>query len=74
MNVLQLESRLDSAVDYLARLKAVMSQIDIELWCQAEFQNDLESLMTRIKEIPSRVQEWENSSAPAVLMWLCPWS
>ena len=46
MNMLRLESRLDSAVDYLARLKVAMLQIYIELWPRAEFQNDLESLMT----------------------------
>ena len=63
MNVLLLEARLDSIVDYLARLKAAMSRIDTELWPRAEFQNDLESLMTRIKEIPDRVQEWKKSSA-----------
>ena len=31
MNVLRFESRLDSAVDYLARLQATMTQIDAEL-------------------------------------------
>ena len=46
MNVLQLESHLDSVVDYLARLKAAASRIDIEPWPRVEFQNDLKSLMT----------------------------
>ena len=40
-----------------------MSRIDTELWPQAEFQKDLESLMTRLNEIPGRVQEWKKSSA-----------
>ena len=57
MNMLRLESRLDSVVYYLARLKAAMTQIDAELWPQAEFSWDLESLMTRLNEIPGRVQE-----------------
>ena len=47
-NLLQLESRLDGAVDYLARLKAAMTRVDAELWPQAELSQDLESLMTRI--------------------------
>ena len=50
-------------MDYLARLKMAMSWIDTELWPQVELQNDLESLMTRLKEIPGRVQEWKKSSA-----------
>ena len=40
-----------------------MSRIDTKLWPRAEIQNDLESLMTRIKEIPGQVQEWKKSSA-----------
>ena len=63
MNVLQLESRLASAMGYLARLKVAVSRIDTALWPRATFQNDLESLMTRLNEIPGRVQEWKKSSA-----------
>ena len=55
MNLLRLESRIDSAVDYLARLKVAMSWIDPALWPEAELQNDIESLMTRLNEIPDRV-------------------
>ena len=57
MNLLRLESRLDGAVSYLARLKAVMTQVDAELWPRAELSQDLESLMTRLNQIPGRVQE-----------------
>ena len=63
MNVLRLESHLASVVEYLARLKVAMSRIDIELWPKVTFQNVLESLMTRINEIPGRVQAWKKSSA-----------
>ena len=63
MNVLRLESRVAGVVDYLARLKVAMSRIDTALWPGATLQNDLESLMTRLNEIPSRVQEWKKSSA-----------
>ena len=55
MNVLQLESRMDSAVTYLARLKAVMTRVDAELWPHAELSQDLESLMARLNQIPERV-------------------
>ena len=63
MNVLRLESRMDSAVAYLARLKAAMTRVDAELWPQAELSQDLESLMARLNQIPDRVQEWKKSSA-----------
>ena len=52
MNVLRLESRLASVLDYIARLKVVVSRIDTEFWPGATFHNDLESLMTRLNDIP----------------------
>ena len=55
MNLLRLESRIDGVVDYLARLKVATSRIDTALWLGATLQNDLESLMTRLNEIPGRV-------------------
>ena len=63
MNLLRPESRIDSAVDYLARLKVAMSRIDPALWPEAVLQNDIESPMTRLNEIPDRVQEWKKSAA-----------
>ena len=63
MNVLRLESRIAAVVDYLARLKDAISRIDTSLWPEETLQNDLESLMTRLNEIPSQVQEWKKSSA-----------
>ena len=63
MNLLRLESRLDGVVAYLARLKAAMTRVDAELWPPAELSQDLESLMTRLNQIPGRVQEWKKSSA-----------
>ena len=63
MNVLRLESRMDNAVAYLARLKEAMTRVDAELWPQAELSQDLESLMARLNQISDRVQEWKKSSA-----------
>ena len=63
MNVLRLESRMDSTVDYLARVKVAMSRIDTSLWPGTTLQNDLESLMARLNEVPGRVVEWKKSSA-----------
>ena len=63
MNVLRLESRVTSVVDYLARLKVAMSRIDTSLWPGTTLRNDLESLMVRLDEVPGRVAEWKKSSA-----------
>ena len=63
MNVLRLESRVAAVIDYLARLKVATSRIDTTLWPRETLQNDLESLMTRLNEVPSRVQKWKKSSA-----------
>ena len=63
MNVLRLESRVAAVVDYLARLKVATSRIDTALWPGEALQNDLESLMTRLNEVPGRVHEWKKSSA-----------
>ena len=40
-----------------------MTRVDTELWPQAELSQDLESLMTRLNQLPGRVQEWKKSSA-----------
>ena len=63
MNVLRLESHTASVVDYLAQLKVAMSRIDTSLWPGTTLQNDLESLMARLNEVPGRVAEWKKSSA-----------
>nr|XP_020197179.1 rab11 family-interacting protein 4B-like [Aegilops tauschii subsp. strangulata] len=53
MNVLRLESRVTGVVDYLARLKVAVSRIDTSLWPGATLQNYLESLITRLNEVPA---------------------
>ena len=63
MNVLRLESRVASVTSYIARLKVAVSRIDTALWPRVTLQNDLESLMTRLNEVPGRVQEWKKSYA-----------
>ena len=63
MDLLRLESCLDDAIAYLARLKAVMTRVDTKLWPQAKLSQDLEWLMTRLSQIHGRVQEWKKSSA-----------
>ena len=69
MNVLRLESRVAGMVDYLVRLKVATSRIDTTLWPGETLQNDLESLMTRLNEVPGRVQVWKKSSARCRASW-----
>ena len=40
-----------------------MSRIDTSLWPGTTLQNDLESLMVRLDEVPGRVAEWKKSFA-----------
>ena len=63
MHVLRLESRLSSVTDYIARLKVAVSRVDSTLWPNTTLQNDMESLMIRLNQIPDRVLEWKKSSA-----------
>ena len=63
MNVVRLESRLASVLDYVAQLKVALTRIDKELWPKDVLLNDLESLMTRPNSISERVQAWKKSTA-----------
>ena len=62
MNVLRLESRVAAVIDYLARMKVATSRIDTTIWPRETLKNELESMMTRMNEVTSRVQEWKKSS------------
>ncbi|XBI18776.1 hypothetical protein VPH35_060465 [Triticum aestivum] len=63
MNVLRLESRLASVLGYIARFKVALTRVDKELWPEDDLQNDLESLITLLNDIPGRVQAWKKSPA-----------
>ena len=62
MAILCLEERLESTMGYIIRLRSALSKIDQELLPVKELQNDVESMMTRLKDIPSRVQAWMKSA------------
>ncbi|XBI10014.1 hypothetical protein VPH35_137418 [Triticum aestivum] len=63
MNVLRLEPRLASVLDYINRLKVALTPVDKELWPEDNLRNELESLMTRLSDIHGRVQAWKKSPA-----------
>ena len=37
--------------------------IDKELWSEDEFQTELELMMSRLEDVPGRVQAWKKSAA-----------
>ena len=63
MNMFRLEARLGGIREYVTRLKGAMEKINKELWPEDSLQTDLESMMTRLDELPGRVQAWKKSAA-----------
>ena len=47
----------------IGRLRELISRIDKELWPEDESRHEMESLMTRLEEVPNRVQSWKKSAA-----------
>ena len=63
MNMFRLEARLAGVREYVARLRGAMEKVDKELWPEDSLQADLESMMTRLDELPGQVQAWKKSAA-----------
>ena len=63
MNMFRLNARIEGVRGYITRLRNAMGKIDKELWPEDTFQADLESMMTRLDELPDRVQAWKKSAA-----------
>lgn len=63
LGILRLESCLDDALGYIIRLRGALGRIDKELWPEDMFETDLEAMMTRLNQVPSRVQAWKKSAA-----------
>ena len=55
MNMFRLDARLRSVQGYITRPRAALVKIDKELWPEDTLHTDLESMMTRLNEIPGRV-------------------
>ena len=51
--VLRLDEHLGKALGYITRLRGAMGRIDKDLWPEESVQADLESMMTRLNEIPA---------------------
>ncbi|KAI4981314.1 hypothetical protein ZWY2020_021799 [Hordeum vulgare] len=59
----RLHSRLLKVQGYIARLRAAVGRIYKELWLEDTFQVDLEAVVSRVGQIPDRVQAWKKSTA-----------
>ena len=62
MNMFWLNDLIEGVREYVTRLRNAMGKIDKELWPEDTFQADLESMMTRLDELPDRVQAWKKSA------------
>ena len=71
LNMLRLDAHLEGVQGYITCLRAALAKIDEELWPKDTLQNDIESIMARLNDIPSRVQAWKKSAAHSGAdMWL----
>ena len=63
LGILRVETRIEDAQGYIIRLRGALGRINKELWPEDTFDADLEAMMTRLNDIPSRVQAWKKSAA-----------
>ena len=59
----RLNSRLNKVGPFIGRLREVVGRIDKELWPKDDSRNEIEGLMTRLEDVPHRVQAWKKSAA-----------
>ena len=62
-DMLRAHSHLNRVGPFIGRLRRVVGRIDKELWPEDDSRNEIEGLMTRLEDIPSRVQAWKKSAA-----------
>ena len=63
LGILRVETRIEDVQGYIIRLRGALGRIDKELWPEDTFDTDLEAMMTRLNDIPSRVQACKKSAA-----------
>uniref|UniRef100_A0A8I6X6B2 Uncharacterized protein n=1 Tax=Hordeum vulgare subsp. vulgare TaxID=112509 RepID=A0A8I6X6B2_HORVV len=62
-DLLRAHIRVGKVGPFIGRLREVVGRIDKELWPEDESRQEMENLMTRLEEIPNRVQSWKKSAA-----------
>ena len=61
--MLRAHIRLGRVGPFIGRLREVIGRIDKELWPEDDSRKEIEGLMTRLEDVPSRVQAWKKSAA-----------
>ncbi|KAI5015257.1 hypothetical protein ZWY2020_056647 [Hordeum vulgare] len=62
-DLLRAHIRLGKVGPFIGRLREVVGRIDKELWPEDESRHEMEGLMSRLEEVPNRVQSWKKSAA-----------
>ncbi|KAI5006510.1 hypothetical protein ZWY2020_033753 [Hordeum vulgare] len=62
-DLLRVHIRLSRVGPFIGRLREVIGRIDKELWPEDYSRQEIDGLMTRLDDVPSRVQAWKNSAA-----------
>ena len=62
-DMFRVNSRLNRVGPFIGRLRGVAGRIDKELWPEDDSRNEIEGLMIRLEDVPSRVQAWKKSAA-----------
>ena len=62
-DLLRAHIRVGEVGPFIGRLREVVGRIDKELWPEDESRQEMENLMTRLEEIPNRVQSWKKYAA-----------
>ena len=62
-DLLRAHIRVGKVGPFIGRLREVVGRIDKELWPEDESRQEMENLMTRLEEIPNRVQSWKKYAA-----------
>ncbi|KAI4978248.1 hypothetical protein ZWY2020_014802 [Hordeum vulgare] len=62
-DMLRAHIRLGRVGPFIGRLREVIGWIDKELWPEDDSRQEIEGLMTRLEDVPNRVQAWKKSAA-----------
>ena len=65
MSLLRLEEHVEQVAMYIRELITAISAIDHDIFSDDEPSNDLETVLARVKAVPSRVKDWKKSAARA---------
>ena len=62
-DMLRAHIRVGKVGPFIGRLREVVGRINKELWPKDESRQEMENLLSRLEEVPDRVQSWKKSAA-----------